>query len=62
MAYKYETSKHIPWYDRKLSAIIVWIIVGISTYFFVTTFFLNKPTEKELLLQQRERIYSEIYK
>jgi len=61
MAYKYETSKHILWYDRKSSAIIVWIIVGILTYFFVTAFSPNKLTEKELLLQQRERIYSEIY-
>ena len=64
-AYKYETSKHIPWYDRKLFLAIYYIAIFVITCFVaraIITHLSNISTEKKLLLQQREQIYSEIYK
>ena len=64
MVYKYETSTHIPWYDRKLFLAIYYIAIFVITCLVVTaiiTHLSNKSTEKKLLLQQRERIYSEVY-
>lgn len=61
MAYKYETSKHVPWYDRKLLLAIYYVAVFVIACLIVKAFISNKPTNKELLLQQREQIYSEIY-
>ncbi len=40
--------------------IIIWVIVGISTWFIARAVIPDK-TQKNLLLQQRERVYSEIY-
>lgn len=62
MAYKYEISKYVPWYDRKLLLAIYYVAVFVVACLIVRAFISNKPTNKELLLQQREQIYSEIYK
>jgi len=59
----YDTNSHIPWYNRILPTkygIMLCIIAGILAFIFAKTI-VNIRINKELLLQQREQIYSEIY-